>query len=43
VTFIGDLQLKPIDAHDVYLRLHLLSTRKVQARTRSALKASSAI
>jgi aryl-alcohol dehydrogenase-like predicted oxidoreductase/tetrahydrodipicolinate N-succinyltransferase len=30
VTFIGDLQLKPIDAHDVYLRLHLLSTRKVK-------------
>lgn len=30
VTFIGDLQLKPVDAHDVYLRLHLLSMRKVK-------------
>jgi len=30
VTFIGDLQDKPVDAHDVYLRLHLLSTRKVK-------------
>jgi aryl-alcohol dehydrogenase-like predicted oxidoreductase/tetrahydrodipicolinate N-succinyltransferase len=29
-TFIGDLQLKPVDAHDVYLRLHLLSARKVR-------------
>jgi aryl-alcohol dehydrogenase-like predicted oxidoreductase/tetrahydrodipicolinate N-succinyltransferase len=29
-TFIGDLQLKPVDAHDVYLRLHLLSMRKVR-------------
>ncbi len=29
VTFIGDLAAKPIDAHDVYLRLHLLSHRKV--------------
>jgi 2,3,4,5-tetrahydropyridine-2-carboxylate N-succinyltransferase len=30
VTFIGDLRDKPIDAHDAYLRLHLLSTRKVK-------------
>ncbi len=30
VTFIGDLAQKPLDAHDVYLRLHLLSTRKVK-------------
>jgi 2,3,4,5-tetrahydropyridine-2-carboxylate N-succinyltransferase len=30
VTFIGDLRDKPKDAHDVYLRLHLLSTRKVK-------------
>jgi 2,3,4,5-tetrahydropyridine-2-carboxylate N-succinyltransferase len=30
VTFIGDLQEKPVDAHDAYLRLHLLSTRKVK-------------
>ncbi|MDB4975410.1 MAG: 2,3,4,5-tetrahydropyridine-2,6-dicarboxylate N-succinyltransferase [Myxococcaceae bacterium] len=29
VTFIGALADKPVDAHDVYLRLHLLSTRKV--------------
>ncbi len=32
VTFIGDLQEKPADVHDVYLRLHLLSTRKVKPR-----------
>jgi 2,3,4,5-tetrahydropyridine-2-carboxylate N-succinyltransferase len=30
VTFIGDLSDKPVDAHDVYLRLHLLSMRKVK-------------
>jgi 2,3,4,5-tetrahydropyridine-2,6-dicarboxylate N-succinyltransferase len=30
VTFIGDLRDKPLDAHDAYLRLHLLSTRKVE-------------
>jgi 2,3,4,5-tetrahydropyridine-2-carboxylate N-succinyltransferase len=30
VTFIGDLATKPVDPHDVYLRLHLLSTRKVK-------------
>jgi 2,3,4,5-tetrahydropyridine-2,6-dicarboxylate N-succinyltransferase len=30
VTFIGDLADKPVDAHDVYLRLHLLSHRKIQ-------------
>src|SRR5690606_4606756 len=30
VTFIGALDEAPVDAHDVYLRLHLLSTRKVQ-------------
>jgi 2,3,4,5-tetrahydropyridine-2-carboxylate N-succinyltransferase len=30
VTFIGSLDDAPVDAHDVYLRLHLLSYRKVQ-------------
>ncbi len=30
VTFIGELTHKPVDAHDVYLRLHLLSMRKVK-------------
>jgi 2,3,4,5-tetrahydropyridine-2-carboxylate N-succinyltransferase len=30
VTFISDLTHKPVDAHDVYLRLHLLSHRKVK-------------
>jgi 2,3,4,5-tetrahydropyridine-2-carboxylate N-succinyltransferase len=30
VTFIADLGHKPIDAHDAYLRLHLLSHRKVR-------------
>lgn len=30
VTFIGDLGDKMADAHDAYLRLHLLSTRKVK-------------
>ncbi|MBA3684439.1 MAG: tetrahydrodipicolinate N-succinyltransferase N-terminal domain-containing protein [Planctomycetes bacterium] len=29
VTFLGELSAKPVDAHDVYLRLHLLSYRKV--------------
>ena len=29
VCFIGDLADAPADAHDVYLRLHLLSSRKV--------------
>ncbi len=29
-TFIQDLEAAPIDAHDVYLRLHLLSHRLVQ-------------
>jgi 2,3,4,5-tetrahydropyridine-2-carboxylate N-succinyltransferase len=28
-TFIADLQTPPVDAHDVYLRLHLLSHRRV--------------
>lgn len=30
VTFIGSLSDAPVDAHDAYLRLHLLSSRKVQ-------------
>ena len=30
VTFIADLDEPPVDAHDVYLRLHLLSTRLVR-------------
>jgi 2,3,4,5-tetrahydropyridine-2,6-dicarboxylate N-succinyltransferase len=30
VTFIGDLAEKPVDVHDAYLRLHLLSARKVR-------------
>jgi len=30
VTFVGSLDDKPLDAHDAYLRLHLLSTRKVK-------------
>ncbi|GDY11423.1 2,3,4,5-tetrahydropyridine-2,6-dicarboxylate N-succinyltransferase [Planctomycetota bacterium] len=29
-VFIGDLKTRPQDAHEVYLRLHLLSHRKVQ-------------
>ncbi len=29
-TFIGDLAAPPVDAHDVYLRLHLLSRRQVR-------------
>jgi 2,3,4,5-tetrahydropyridine-2,6-dicarboxylate N-succinyltransferase len=35
VTFIGDLAQKPHDAHDVYLRLHLLSQRKVKPHSLS--------
>jgi 2,3,4,5-tetrahydropyridine-2-carboxylate N-succinyltransferase len=35
VTFLGDLQDKPVDAHDAYLRLHLLSTRKVKPHGQS--------
>jgi 2,3,4,5-tetrahydropyridine-2-carboxylate N-succinyltransferase len=30
VTFITDLDEPPLDAHDVYLRLHLMSWRKVK-------------
>lgn len=30
VTFIADLDAAPIDAYDVYLRLHLLSGRRIQ-------------
>lgn len=30
ISFIGDLTDAPVDAHDGYLRLHLLSTRKVR-------------
>ena len=30
VTFIGDLQAPPVDTHDCYLRLHLLSHRLVK-------------
>ena len=30
LTFIGDLADAPMDAHDAYLRLHLLSTRKIR-------------
>ena len=29
-TFIGDLAAPPVDAHDVYLRLHLLSRRMLR-------------
>lgn len=32
VTFIGDIAEPPVDAHDVYLRLHLLSHRLIQPR-----------
>ncbi len=32
VTFVEDINTSPIDAHDVYLRLHLLSYRKVKPR-----------
>jgi 2,3,4,5-tetrahydropyridine-2-carboxylate N-succinyltransferase len=33
LTFIGSLDDKPVDVHDCYLRLHLLSHRKVQPRS----------
>jgi 2,3,4,5-tetrahydropyridine-2,6-dicarboxylate N-succinyltransferase len=33
VTFIQDLNAPPVDVHDVYLRLHLLSSRKAKPRT----------
>ncbi len=33
VTFIPDLAQPPVDAHDVYLRLHLLSHRLVRPNT----------
>ncbi len=33
LTFIGSLDDKPLDVHDCYLRLHLLSHRKVQPRS----------
>ena len=33
VCFIGDTKEKPADVHDVYLRLHLLSSRKAQPRS----------
>jgi 2,3,4,5-tetrahydropyridine-2-carboxylate N-succinyltransferase len=33
VTTIADLSLPPVDTHDVYLRLHLLSARLVQPRS----------
>jgi 2,3,4,5-tetrahydropyridine-2-carboxylate N-succinyltransferase len=35
VTFIADLSVKPGDVHDAYLRLHLLSTRKVKPHGQS--------
>ncbi len=35
VTFIEDLAHKPADAHDAYLRLHLLSSRKVKPHGQS--------
>jgi 2,3,4,5-tetrahydropyridine-2,6-dicarboxylate N-succinyltransferase len=35
VTFIADLKERPLDAHDAYLRLHLLSTRKVKPHGQS--------
>jgi 2,3,4,5-tetrahydropyridine-2-carboxylate N-succinyltransferase len=35
VSFIADLKDKPVDAHDAYLRLHLLSTRKVKPHGQS--------
>jgi 2,3,4,5-tetrahydropyridine-2-carboxylate N-succinyltransferase len=35
VTFIEDLAQKPVDAHDAYLRLHLLSSRKVRPHGQS--------
>jgi 2,3,4,5-tetrahydropyridine-2,6-dicarboxylate N-succinyltransferase len=33
VTFIQDVTQPPVDVHDVYLRLHLLSARKAKPRT----------
>jgi 2,3,4,5-tetrahydropyridine-2-carboxylate N-succinyltransferase len=30
VTFVPDLDAPPVDAHDVYLRLHLLSSRRIR-------------
>ena len=33
VTFIGSLDDPPVDVHDCYLRLHLLSHRRVQPRS----------
>ena len=33
ITTIADLQAPPVDTHDVYLRLHLLSHRLVQPNT----------
>ncbi|MGI8424332.1 MAG: tetrahydrodipicolinate N-succinyltransferase N-terminal domain-containing protein [Chloroflexota bacterium] len=33
VCFIDNLDEKPVDVHDVYLRLHLLSARKLKPRT----------
>jgi 2,3,4,5-tetrahydropyridine-2-carboxylate N-succinyltransferase len=35
VSFVADLAQKPVDAHDAYLRLHLLSTRKVKPHAQS--------
>lgn len=35
MTFIDDLAHKPVDVHDAYLRLHLLSTRKVEPHGQS--------
>jgi 2,3,4,5-tetrahydropyridine-2,6-dicarboxylate N-succinyltransferase len=35
VTFVEDLAQKPADPHDAYLRLHLLSTRKVKPHGQS--------
>jgi 2,3,4,5-tetrahydropyridine-2-carboxylate N-succinyltransferase len=35
VTFVADLKEKPVSAYDAYLRLHLLSTRKVQPHGQS--------
>ena len=35
ITFIDDLARGPVDAHDAYLRLHLLSTRKVKPHGQS--------
>ena len=35
VTFVAALAQKPVDAHEAYLRLHLLSTRKVKPHGQS--------